>query len=318
MRFAVSLSAVLAMFMVQPVNAVEWRGLDAPALALVQDDDLARHRDEADFLDGITVSETRFSENGFDWHLLHFASIDRSDGPLWVVPHDDENAAFEAMIAAIKRHGGVGIAVNSGPGSLRRQAGSGPCGVRDTPVAACDPNRNFDMRSPLFTAAILNALPRGHPIIALHSNGDGFNGDGQGGRGDITMLDATAFRAGKWQIRADGHEGQGANALLDDPDVYAILPYPAQTGISPDQTACRSALTARNINVWHEKVRQSDGSLSNYIALNHPSQAYVNFEAQRDENLAPGAEAQGLMIDAYVEGCAALWNEPVAAPVASN
>lgn len=318
MRFPAPLCAAIAIIATQPVNAAEWRALDAPALAALQDDDLSRHRDNADLLDGIAVSQTRFSENGFDWHLLRFTSTDRPDGPLWVVPHDDENAAFEAMIAAIKRHGGVGIAVNSGPGSLRRQAGFGPCGVRSNAVAACDPNRNFDAATPLFTAAVLDALPAGQPIIALHSNGDGFTGDGKGGRGDITMIDAAAFRAGRWQIREDGHEGQGTNALLDDPDVYAILPYPAQTGISPGQAACRSALTARNINVWHEEVQQSDGSLSNYIALNRPLLAYVNFEAQRDEDLAPGAEAQRLMIDAYIEGCAKLWDEPAAAPVASN
>jgi len=318
MRFPVSLAAIASLILAPPANAADWRALDPLALAAVQDDDVARHRDNPDFLAGLSISEARFSENGFDWHLLRFASMDRPDGPLWVVPHDDENAAFEAMIAAIKRHGGVGIAVNSGPGSLRRQSGFGLCGVRSGPVVACDPNRNFDARTPLFTAAVIDALPTGKPIIALHSNGDGFTGDGKGGRGDITMLDAAALRTGKWQIREDGYEGQGTNALLDDPDVYAILPYPAKTGISPGQMACRSALTTRNINVWHEQVRESDGSLSNYIALNRPLQAYVNFEAQRDEDLRPGAEAQGLMIDAFMDGCSSLWDKPVTDPVTDN
>jgi hypothetical protein len=198
---------------------------------------------------------------------------------------------------------------------LRRQTGFGPCGVRAKPVAACDPNRNFDARTPLFTSAILSALPKGQPIIALHTNGDGFSGDSKGGRGDITLLDAAAFRQGRVGIRDDGYAGQGEDPLLDDPDVYAILPYTAATDIAAADKKCRAALTAENINVWHEKVRRSDGSLSNYVALNFPLQAYVNFEAQRDDDLAPAVEAQRQMIDAYMKGCAPLGDQPTALPL---
>lgn len=314
MRFAVSLSAIFFFGSAAGV-AADWEPLAKPEIAALQDDDLDRHRADPEFLTGINVSESRFSENGFEWHLLRFENVAQPVGPLWAVPHDDENAAFDAMVAALKRHGGVGIAVNSGPGSLRRQTGFGPCGVRAKPVAACDPNRNFDARTPLFTSAILSALPKGQPIIALHTNGDGFSGDSKGGRGDITLLDAAAFRQGRVGIRDDGYAGQGEDPLLDDPDVYAILPYTAATDIAAADKKCRAALNAENINVWHEKVRRSDGSLSNYVALNLPLQAYVNFEAQRDDDLAPAAEAQRHMIDAYMKGCAPLGDQPTALPL---
>lgn len=101
------------------MHAQPWTELDASALALVQDDDLERHRAEPAFLQGVQVSELRFRENGFDWHLLRFVNADRPDGPLWVVPHDDENAAFDAMIAALRKYGGTGIAVDTGPASTR-------------------------------------------------------------------------------------------------------------------------------------------------------------------------------------------------------
>ncbi|MBP6379756.1 MAG: hypothetical protein KA312_04995, partial [Sphingorhabdus sp.] len=157
MRIAPHLFASALCCFASVADATEWRALDATMQAALQDDDINRHSDEPAFLEGISVSEIRFSENGFDWHLIRFSNDANSDGPLWVVPHDDENAAFESMIAALRQHGGVGIAVNTGPASTRRQAGNGLCGVRSAMVSACDPNRNFGERTPIFTRAILDA-----------------------------------------------------------------------------------------------------------------------------------------------------------------
>jgi hypothetical protein len=154
----------------------------------------------------------------------------------------------------------------------------------------------------------------GRPVIALHTNGDGFSGDGAGGRGDITMLDARAYQKGEYQVRADGFWGRGSSPPLNDPDVYAIFPYMSDQGISPGDAGCRNSLNEKGIHVWHERVGKSDGSLSNYIALNRPEIAYVNFEAERADDLAIGAEAQRIMIDAYLASCAALWDQPVAIP----
>ncbi len=297
-----------------PVWAADWQAISAERIASVEDDDLARHADDAAFLNGIVVSEMRFSENGFVWHLIRFVNENRQSGPLWVVPHDDENAAFEAMIAAVRRHGGVGIAVNSGSGSARRQTGFGSCGIFAAPTTACDPNRNFDVRSPLFTSAILAQRPQGQPVIALHTNSPGFGGDGGEGAGEISIYDPYAFSNGILAPRADGFFGNRKITALNDPDVYAILPYRFGTGITPDQWQCRQALTGSGVNVWHERTYSSDGSLSNHLTVNQLDIAYVNFEAKRESDLSVAAGAQTLMIDAYLAGCASLWNKPVAAP----
>ncbi|MFZ1477974.1 MAG: hypothetical protein WAT18_09535, partial [Sphingorhabdus sp.] len=180
-----------------------WTATTSAALA---DDDLARHSQDPAYLDGLALTSLSFSENGFAWQLLRFDNLAKPDGPLWVVPHDDENAAFEAVIAALRLHGGRAIVVNSS-GSLRRQSGSGRCGVRSGIVSACDPNRNFAADAPLFTAAFLDQIVPGQPIIALHTNGHGFSGDGKGGRGDITILDATAYAKGRIKPRAWGYFG---------------------------------------------------------------------------------------------------------------
>jgi hypothetical protein len=318
MRIAPHLFASALCCFASVADATEWRALDATMQAALQDDDINRHSDEPAFLEGISVSEIRFSENGFDWHLIRFSNDAKSDGPLWVVPHDDENAAFESMIVALRKHGGVGIAVNTGPSSTRRQAGYGLCGVREATVSACDPNRNFDVRTPIFTRSILDPWKPGRPIIALHTNSHGFGGDGAGGRGDITLLDAQAYMRGEIIARADGYFGNRSVAILDNPDIYAILPYVATKAISDGETQCRNAMNQAGINVWHEQVGRSDGSLSNYVALERPDIAYVNFEAKRDDDLSTGAKVHGLMIDAYVQKCAAIWNAPAATPDAGK
>lgn len=314
MRFAPHLMACAAMFLSTATVAADWRVIEPSHLHLLQDDDIERHRAIAGAFEGVSIAEMRFSENGFDWHLLRFANAANPDGPLWVVPHDDENAAFDAMLAGLRLHGGIAIVVNTGTNSSRRQAGNGLCGVRISATAACDPNRNFDARTPMFTNAILDQWKAGRPVIALHTNSDGFTGDGAGGRGDITMLDSRAYQRGEQQVRADGFLGKASVPPLNDPDVYAIIPYDANRGISDGEAACRGKLNEKGIHVWHERVGKSDGSLSNYIALNRPEIAYVNFEAERAADLSIGAEAQRIMIDAYLESCPALWNQPIAIP----
>lgn len=303
MRIAPCLFAAAAFLFSGNVQAAEWLNVSDDQIADMQDDDLDRHQAESGYLNGIAVGETRFSENGFQWHLLRFTSTEKPQGPLWIVLHDDENAAFETMIAALRHYGGTGIAVNTGPSSTRRQLGTGNCGVRAATATACDPNRNFDRRSPLFTASIIEQHIAGQPIIALHTNSHGFSGDGEGGRGDISMLDARAYRQGIVHPRIGGHFGNGSVGLLDDPDIYAILPYSAAKGISETDILCRSALNAAGAHVWHERVGTSDGSLSNYIALNLPDVRYLNAEAKRDDALSVAAEAQRAIVDTYLAKC---------------
>lgn len=280
-----------------------WVDMDATAIMQVADDDLSRHAIEPDYLNGLTVSLLRFSENGFDWQLIRFTNTEHPVGPLWVVPHDDENAAFEAAIAAVKSHGGIAIMVNSGRGSNRMQAGYGTCGGRPALVSRCDPNRNFSPATPLFTGAFLDQLPVGQPIIALHTNAPGF-GKGQG---EITMLDAASATGGAPRVRLGGHFAKAAKPPLDNYDTYAILPYvPPKPSAADEQ--CRASMVDSGVHVWHERVERSDGSLSNYVVQNRPDVRYVNMESRREADLALAAERHRLMIEDYLDGCTASGN----------
>lgn len=278
------------------------------------DDDVARNVAETGFFSGIEIADYRFSENGFDWHLIRFTNTAKPYGPLWLVPHDDENAAFDAMIAALKEHGGVGVAVNSGNGSARMQSGYGRCGVDVRKKAACDPNRNFDSQSPAFTSTILDQRPIGQPVIALHTNSPGFAGDGQGGRGDISIVDQIAFRQGKKRARKGALLAVNPIPLMANYDTLGLVAY-ARAHRSPSAAGelCGRALSDSGIHFWHEDVGQSDGSMSNYLALNEPDIAYFNAESRAEADLAIAASRHLIMVKTFIDRCSS-GNKPTAGP----
>lgn len=280
-----------------------WQIASSVALGSV-DDDIGRNSGMTGFFDGIEISEQRFTENGFAWHLIRFTSKNNSEGPLWMVPHDDENAAFDAMITALKEHGGVGITVNSGPGSVRRQSGNGICGVKASNVSGCDPNRNFGLSTPVFTRAFLSERSEGWPIIALHTNTPGFASDGQGGRGEITILDKAAHARRRIAPRAGGYLAIKPKPGMANYDTLGLTAYRATNG-QPDvaATACGKAMANAGVHFWHERVGASDGSMSNYLALTRPDIAYFNAESRNEVDLAVAAARHKVMIDAYLSLC---------------
>jgi hypothetical protein len=292
----------------------DWTATDARTLASV-DDDIARNIAVEGYFADLNISEYRFSENGFAWHLIRFSSATRPDGPVWVVPHDDENAAFEGMMAALRQYGGTAIVVNSGPGSARRQAGAGQCGVRDARVNMCDPNRNFADRTPIFTRAFLEQFSANWPVIALHTNSHGFSGDGEGGRGDITILDRTAHAAGKIEPRRNGLLAVKPQPIMANADTFALSAFLARDRRpSTEAQKCGARMAASGVHFWHEEVYESDGSLSNYLAINRREIAYVNVESRVEDDLSLAAKRQEIMIAAYLANCVGSRNEPAAVP----
>ena len=289
-----------------------WTQIPQRGLATIKDDDIQRHTGHPDYFEGVRVDERMISENGFVWHLIRFTNDDKPVGPLWVVPHDDENAAFEGAIAALKQYGGVAVTVNSGPGSSRRQAGKGTCGVRPDVVTSCDPNRNFAVSSPKFTDAFLTQRRAAQPVIALHTNSPGFSGDGHGGRGEITILDVAAFQQHKLQPRSGGYFAVKPTAEMANYDTLALSAYLSQRGNpAADSIACRIAMTGAGVHFWHERVGQSDGSMSNYLALKHPDVAYFNAESRLETDLDIASARYQVMISAYLKGCSKSWDQPV-------
>lgn len=209
-------------------------------------------------------------EGGFDWvfHILEHRGT--PDGPFWVLPHDNEDTAFDAAVHALINYGGALLAVDSaGQRTFRGQ----------------DPNRNFSSSSresrlcrsqrkpaPAFTNAILRHYQgRRGPYLALHNNHDGWSGNG--GRGTISINRRHSMLYPYPSSRATG-------PLRDEDNLI----YMAGRRAPMANAAARrqiEALNAAGLNVVYKQVTDAsfDCSLSDYIAR-HRLGDYYNLEAE--------------------------------------
>lgn len=266
----------------------------------VQDDDFARHRDPAEWK-GLHVSELTFREERAPWRLWRIANVKRPKGPLFFVPHDNENAGFEAGLVALRKYGGVLIAVDSG-------VSPGNDGVRYNRAVdygkPIDPNRNFDTALPGYAHNILADLAHGAwPIIALHTNAKGFEtGSSRCNKSDPEGSGVISIRFCDDTLNPSPSVSKAYP--FDDDDTVAFATYLARN--QPGDAFCRDAMVGADFNVVQERVVTSDGSLSNYAVLH--GLAYLNFETL-DRGLDPAELAQardrlGFMIDHAIAMCA--------------
>lgn len=286
--------------------ALAWAGLFAAAPATrvtpvdplrVTDDDFARHRDPAEWR-GLTVSQLEFREERAAWRLWRIVNSRHRHGPLWFVPHDNENAGFEAALVAVRRYGGTVITVD---------AGVADDGVRTNRAVdygrPVDPNRNFDSALPGYARRILADLPRGMPVIALHTNARGFdtaesscNRSDPPGSGVISIrycddvLSPSPSKRRVWP--------------WDDDDTVAFATH--RTGTPRSAAFCGREMVQADFNVVFERVVTSDRSLSNYAVLH--GIRYLNFETRERGDGASGlAESRNRLthiIDRALAMCA--------------
>ena len=277
----------------------------------IADDDFSRHRDATTWA-GLTVEQIDFREERATWRLFRIADPARPTGPLWFVPHDNENAGFEAALVAIRRYGGTIVAVDAGvaPGHDGKRLNEAVTSGR-----AIDPNRNFHDGLPLYPSQALAALAGGAwPIIALHTNSPGYDPNDS-----RCPLEGDTSGSGIVSIRYCDDVITPSPSIqrawpFDDDDTVAFATY---LGTATPKTAfCQPEMVAADFNVLQERVMNSDGSLSNYAVLHHL--AYLNFETQ-DRGLEPQALAGArdrllAMIDAAMAACGTAERRPVAQP----
>ncbi|MBX3521142.1 MAG: hypothetical protein KF835_14115 [Xanthobacteraceae bacterium] len=231
-----------------------------------------------------------FTEGKLHWVLQVIRNKKKPRGPLWIVPHDDEDVAFDSAVYAVRRYGGTVVVVERNHDRYNR------IGKRKQ-----DPNRNFQVgnsekcqlqlaRSPVFTRRVLQWLQKGQPIIALHTNKEGFDPipvlDEEKSKGNVSIgfprkpdSNITEFPAAR-PIRA-----KSPNDTL----IYVAsrLPVGEDAGIS----RFVASLNASGIHVLYEHVEKNDCSLSNYaVSRNIP---YLNIEVVDDDDTG----AQIRMID---------------------
>jgi hypothetical protein len=242
--------------------------------------------------DGLSVNRIEFREDRAFWRLYRIVNLRHPSGPLWFVPHDNENAAFQAAVYAVRSFGGVVIAIEEA------RALDGPDSRMNPDVAfgrSIDPNRNFRDDTPNYAATILADL--GAPprlIVALHTNEAGYSASestctppnaGYTGKGEISVLLCSDLYSPRPSMRAAWP--------FDDTDSVAIVSYLGDR--SPASGFCARPLSDADMNIMFEHVVTSDGSLSNYALLR--SLPYVNLETQ-DRGVDPAglANARGRLL----------------------
>lgn len=285
-------SAILAAY--SPQSEATRTAVDPATIA---DDDFARNRDPA-LWDGLTVERVRFHDGRANWAFWRIVNQGKRDGPLWVVPHDNENAAFDASLRAVRRYGGIAVIIDTGASDSGYRA-------RFNAVAAApaiDPNRNFIAPQSPYVSTVLADLTSGHRlIVALHTNAPGFNpalsrcGPGTGGSGSISIRLCNAhFQPAASHSRA---------WPFDDDDSLAIVPL--LRGGTRNETTCGTALIAADYNILFETVGVSDGSLSNYAVLH--GLRYINLETRdrgsQEAGLADARERLARMIEGVMTTC---------------
>ncbi len=278
----------------------------APAIAGPVDPAQISHADfrrvAAEDWAGLSVRRQSVADGNVTWKLWRIANPANPNGPLWVVPHDNENAAFAAAVRAVKSWGGTIVAVDSGGDDTQRAARY----VHAHDGTRLDPNRTFTAAFPAYVNAVLADLgPRSRPIIALHTNAAGYDPasstcgreTGPGGSGGISIRLCNATYTPR--------PAPTRSWPWDDDDSIVIAPYLASG--APGDGWCQRRLTRGNFNISFERVATSDGSLSNYAVQNGLS--YLNFETQdRGSDPAGLADARDrltAMIDAAMERCLA-------------
>ncbi len=266
----------------------------------VQDDDFARHRDSATWR-GLTVDRIDFGEERATWRLFRIADRRRPHGPLWFVPHDDENAGFDAAMVGLRRYGGTLIAVDSGvagqPDGIRRNRSVGT-------GRGVDPNRNFHDGLPRYAAQVLSPLVKGAwPVIALHTNSRGYDPARSTCARPGDPVHDSVISIHVCNRTFSPVASQSRRYPFDDDDTLAILPWLARG--DRREAFCGRELEAADFNVSYERVANTDGSLSNYAILRGLD--YLNFETL-DRGLEPGPLAQArdrlvAMIDGAMKAC---------------
>ena len=88
-------------------------------------------------------------------------------------------------------------------------------------------------------------------------------------------------------------------------DTLGLAPFPARETRPTDAAGrCGLAIAQAGIHFWHERVRASDGSMSNYLTLHRPDIRYFNAESRSESDPAVAAARHRTMIAAYLRNCA--------------
>lgn len=236
--------------------------------AAIDDADVAAHATELAAA-SLCLSVRTVEENGIAWTFVIVANRE-VEGPLWYVPHDEEDEGFSGGVYAVLRYGGTMVAVENRERRL---------------VAGVDPNRIFavdpaaaavcgSVPAPLYVGAIMDHRSPDYPVIGLHSNWDGYVE--AGGLGTISVR-----RPDDKMIPFPSTLGTGRMA---DEDTIVMLVGAASPAGDPAADAAVAWFNSRGAHVIYRHVTEANNqcTLADYLTLKRIA-PYVNLEVEHGD-----------------------------------
>ncbi|MEL6967233.1 MAG: hypothetical protein AAGM04_07620 [Pseudomonadota bacterium] len=215
------------------------------------------------------ITYAAFTEARLPWQIYTIKLPNKKRGPLWAVPHDNENVAFDTAVYALGRYGGTIVAAETGERrALRGQDANRNFSKSNRIAARCPQQR---AAAPKYTNAFISQHTRGQPIIALHSNANGYAGNG--GSGTISINRRSRIMRAFKARRAKGRFADEDNIIL----VAGKRPVEQDRRLK----GIVDTFNGKGIHVIAELVTpaKNDCSLSNYVVLNNIAK-YYNVEVQ--------------------------------------
>ncbi len=216
---------------------------------------------------GLCFTKETISDPAGVIRLQIITNPSRTNGPIWVVPHDDEQSAFDAAVYAALAYGGGFVAVENGE-RRKLPGGRDPNRLFGTDKTVCKAGHR---PSSSLTRAIMKlaANPSG-VYLALHSNRNGKDGGISahvGQAGTLTGLPTLS----------------PVNTALGDGD-NAILFAGRTSAKGAEVMRLAGDLNSQGVNVIYEQVTRTgnDCSLSNYLVAERNVKVglYFNIEAE--------------------------------------
>jgi len=211
-----------------------------------------------------------FTEGGFPWKIYTIAAKAGRPGPLWAVPHDDEDAAFDTAVYALVKYGGRISTIEAGESrTFRGQDTNRNFGTTASVARGCRQQKAAAKR---YTAEFLNGYRRGGLIIALHTNTNGYSGNG--GSGSISINRKSSIMRPYKSLIAKG-------SLADEDNLLLIAGTSLVNQDRKLSNLVEHFTKREGVHVIAEHVSKSknDCSLSNYVMLTQPGR-YYNIETQ--------------------------------------
>jgi hypothetical protein len=236
--------------------------------------DLQRNRK---VLQNLCIYPLGFREGKYHWRMLLVFNPKKShDGPFWFLPHDNEQSAFDAALYSVRHYGGGFLSVVAE--GQRYMQGQDPNRNFGTTISEAHVCRGQHAPAPQFSQNVFHIIdsfkPSSLPYLALHTNANGWSGNG--GKGTISILKKS--RKTRSFSASEVHTGRKVGLSDEDSLIYMA----GRTSRPPYRKI--SWFNNAGIHVKYEIVTptNNDCSMSNYVILRKGAE-YYNIETEEGD-----------------------------------